>query len=182
MSNIQWPTAEAAPEVKAQVETPEQFISRRDTEIMAWLEAKAALDASKTAENERRLQVTKTLFPTPKKGTQRYPLNGGHSVKLVFGWNYTLGDKEATDEAGLKIPVQTQINQLEKEICELGPEGALLVERLIRWKPELVPAEYERLNLSTASEVEVQTKALVDEYLKVSEASPQLVFEVPKPK
>jgi hypothetical protein len=184
MSDVQWPTGqtEVVDSSEAVAETQEQFYARRDAEIKGWLEAKAALDASKAAEAERRAQVTKTLFPTPKKGTQRYALNGGYNVKLVHGWNYTLGDKDKCDESGLKIPVAQQIAELENRLAEIEGVGEMLAERLIRWKPELVATEYEKLNLSTASEGEIAAKTLIDDYLQVSEASPQLAFEEPKAK
>lgn len=127
-----------------------------------------------------RVKVTETLFPTPKKGTQRYALNGGYNVKLVHGWTYSLGIKDMPnpDVEGETIPINKQIEDLQQAISETGNEGPLLAERLIKWKPELLPSEYLKLNPDYP--VEKQIKDMIDALLTVKPASPQLAFEEPK--
>lgn len=162
-------------------ETEEAKKRRLVAEVQDWTEAKALLADAKEKESAARLALTSTCFPTPVKGTQRFALDGGYNVKLVFGYTFTLGDKDKSDGQGGKISIYDQVVALERDIMALGPEGKLLVERLIKWKPELSATEYEALARDTASEVEVQAKALIDEILTVKPASPQLTLEEPKP-
>jgi hypothetical protein len=174
-----FPTTTEAAHVAVE-ESEEAFKRRLVDEVQTWTEDKKALGAAKEAEQASRFALTATCFPNPVKGTQRFSLDGGYNVKLVHGWTYTLGDKDKTDGQGLKVSVYDQVAALEKQIAALGPEGQLLVERLIVWKPELKPTEYEQLARDSASEVEVQAKALIDEILTVKPASPQLTLEEPK--
>ena len=175
-----WPSPESGQVVAPQAETAEQYIARRDAEISQWLADKAALEAAKAAEAKSRAAVTATLFPTPTKGTQRYDLNAGYKVKLVHGLNYKLGDKDKIGDDGQKIPVRKQVEALVERIAAVGNEGPLLADRLIKWTPELVPGEYEALD--SDFEEQAKIRALVDEMLTVTAASPQLTFEEPKSK
>lgn len=163
-------------------ETEEAKKRRLTAEVQDWTEAKEALTEAKEKEMSARLTLTSSCFPTPKKGTQRYPLEGGYNVKLAFGWNYSLGVKGKISDQGTEVSVYDQVVALERDIAALGPEGSLLVERLIKWKPELSVTEYEALSRDTASEAEVRAKALIDELLTVTPKSPTLEIEAPKPK
>jgi hypothetical protein len=186
MTNTGWPSmghnnppSEVVVETTdALVETPEEFIARRDKEIQTWLDAKPVLETAKSVESEARAAVTKTLFPEARKGTQRYNLNGGYKIKLVYGLTYTLGDKDKVDHEGKKVSIESQIRAVEEKIAELGPEAELLVERLIKWKPELSGSEYEKLDSN--SPVQLAVRNLIDEVLTIKPASPQLTFEEPK--
>lgn len=173
------PPAEVSVEVgAAPIETPEEFVARRDAEIQTWLDAKPALEQAKSFEAEARAIVTKTLFPSPKKGTQRYNLNGGYKVKLVYGLTYSLGDKDKVDDEGKKVSIESQVRAIEEKICDLGAEAELLCERLIRWKPELSASEYEKLDADNPTQLAIRN--LIDQILTVKPASPQLTFEEPK--
>lgn len=186
MNNDGWPSmghnnppAEVAVETtEAPIETPEAFVARRDAEIQNWLNAKPVLEQAKSAEAEARAVVTKTLFPNPTKGTQRYNLNGGYKIKLVYGLTYTLGDKDKVDDEGKKISIESQVRAIEEKIMAIGPEARILLERLIKWKPELSGSEYEKLD--SDDETQVAIRNLIDEVLTVKPASPQLTFEEPK--
>lgn len=177
-----WGVATTEAEHVPVAETPEAFKRRLTEEVQTWTEAKEKLTEAKDKEMSARLTLTSTCFPTPKKGTQRYALDGGYNVKLAFGWNYSLGIKGKVSEQGTEVSIYDQVVELEGQINALGPEGSLLVERLIKWKPELSATEYEKLARNEASEVEVQAKALIDEILTVSPKSPTLDLEEPKPK
>lgn len=163
-------------------EDPEHFRLRRNAEIEHWLNAKPILESAKQNEMDLRTKVTATLFPAPKKGTQRYDIGGGYKVKLVHGWTYTLGDKDMVDPANdMKIPIRKQIEDLERAIIDThGEAGLQLVKRLISWKPDLSGAEYEKLDPENPLEVEVKT--MIDAVLTIKPASPQLTFEEPKEK
>lgn len=190
-----WPVtqteaAAAAPVQKFEVkypgqpdtEDPEHFRLRRNAEVQHWLDAKPILESAKQNEMDLRTKVTTTLFPSPKKGTQRYDIGGGYKVKLVHGWTYTLGNKDMVDPATeTKIPIRKQIEDLEAAIIDThGEAGLQLVKRLISWKPELSGSEYEKLDLDNPLEKEV--KEMIDAVLTVKPASPQLTFEEPKEK
>lgn len=168
-------TAEAAP-----AETPEEFAARRDNAILTWRNNRQQLDFWKTEEANIRADVTAICFPNARKGTQRYDLGAGYKLKLVYGFNYTLGNKEMVDPSTNElIPVNKQVEDLEEAISQLGNEGPFLAERLIRWKPELVEKEY--LALDPEIPAHAEAKALIDAILIVKPASPQLTLEEPKP-
>lgn len=151
--------------------------------VNLWLSHKATLATAKTAEEESRALVSDALFPNPVKGTQRYtdPVSGA-AIKLVHGWNYTLGDKDKIDpSSGLKLPIATQVERVLDAIAELGERGEAIADRIVKWKPELAVTEYEALALSEV-EVDIKAKTLIDEILTVKPAAPQLTFEPPKAK
>lgn len=174
-SNSGEPVVEVAPSAELQL-TQEQ----KDAKVREWLEAKEICTNATEIEKSKRADVTAALFPTPKKGTQRYVSPQGYgSIKLVFGWNYSLGDKEKVGSDGLKVPVATQVEAVLDEIEALGPRGALIAERIVKWKPELAVKEYEELAASQ-DETDAKAKALIDSILTVTPASPQLTFEPPK--
>lgn len=179
----------AAPVVKYEVkykgqpdtEEPETWRLRRNAEIEHWLAAKPVLENAKTNEMDLRTKVLATLFPSPKKGTQRYELGGGFQVKLVYGLTYTLGNKEAVDAEEKPIAIERQVRDLEdKVIAEHGDAGEQILKRLIKWKPELSGAEYEKLDEDVPLELAVRNA--IAEILTVKPASPQLTFEEPKAK
>lgn len=182
MNNTGW--GDYKPEVQAApmpMESEAEFTARRDTEILNWKADKEKLAFYKAEEAASRARVTATLFPTPKKGTQRYELGNGYRVKLVHGNNYTLGNKDMPHplEPGALYPVNKQVEDLQEAIANLGNEGPFLAERLIKWKPELSETEY--LALDPEIEVHREAKALIDAILTVKPASPQLELEEPKP-
>lgn len=186
MNNEGWPSMghnnpplEVAVETaSAPIETPEEFVARRDKEIQTWLDAKPVLETAKSAEAEARAIVTKTLFPEARKGTQRYNLNGGYKIKLVYGLTYTLGDKDKVDGEGKKVSIESQVRAVEEKIAALGAEAELLLDRLIKWKPELSGSEYEKLDGDNPTQLAIRN--LIDEVLTIKPASPQLSFEEPK--
>lgn len=173
-----WPdaTAIAAP---APEETPEEYKARRDGLIRNWLGAKASAVASVDLERTLRGDVTKVAFPNPTKGTQRIPLGNGYQLKLVYKLNHTLGDKDKTDDAGEKVKIATQVQELEAAVIEKhGALGEALITRLIKWTPELSVTEYDKLDKS--NNVEADIAAMISEILTITPATPTLEFEEPK--
>jgi hypothetical protein len=181
------PVAEVAPvvtyEVKyaAQPETeePECFRLRRNAELERWLATRQTAATAKTDEMDWRNKVTKTLFPMPTKGTQRYDIGGGYMVKLVHKLTYTLGNKDAVDESsGKKMTVRAQVEALEEKVAKMGEAERVLFETLVTWNPEISGTKYEALN--EKDEVHVRVRAAIDELLTIKPASPTLEFEEPK--
>lgn len=176
---------------QSEYEDPEHFRLRRNAEIEHWLAAKPVLENAKTNEADLRAKVTATLFPTPKKGTQRYDIGGGYKVKLVHGMTATLGNKEAVDDEGKAIAIEAQVRALEDRIIDgtqatpdkeafegFGPVGEQVLKRVIKWKPELSLSEYEKLDEAIPAEKAVRDA--IAEILTLKPASPQLTFEEPK--
>lgn len=158
--------------------TPEQLRDLRLSNLMpGWQSAKDELAAIKNEEMRLRKEVTEICFPNPKKGTQRFEFANGFKLKLVHGWAYKLGDKDKIGEDGVKIAVADQVDAVLDKIAELGAEGRLLAQRLVKWSPELVVSEYEALGNSS---VGLEAKALIDAILTVEPKSPTLDLEPPK--
>ena len=155
-------------------ETPEALVARMKPTIENWLGLKANLAAVTLSEKEARATVSSAMFPSPVKGTQRFDLGGGYKLKLVHGYTYSLGIKDA------ETSIEIQVQQLHAAIASLGNEGPFLADRLIRWKPELVASEYEKLDMSNPTHA--KAKELIGDLLAVKDASPQLTFEEPKAK
>lgn len=159
---------------------PQMTEAQRNQLIKDWLAAKASFEAARTREMELRQQVTNVLFPTPKKGTQRFSLGEGYNVKLVYKLNPKLGDAEKLNTAGEKIPVNDQVEAALIEIEKVGNEGVFLADRLIKTKYELSMSEYQALDESNPSHKKI--KAEIDKILTLTPAAPSLEFEEPKPK
>ncbi len=176
--NVGWGTP-IVDAIVAPVETQEAFLARRNHEIQSWLAHKETKDNAVELERQCRDKVTSTLFPAPKKGTQRYELSGGFKVKLVHGYTYSLGDKDLTVD-GEPVPINKQVEDLQQAIHECGNQGPILADRLIRWKPELVASEYEKLDTEFADQKEI--KDMIDALLTKKDSAPQLTFELPKVK
>ena len=173
MSNDDWSNFGQAPQP-----TPELTIAEKVELVKKWLADKAALVTIKDREMELRKTVSKTLFPTPKKGTQRFEFDGGYKVKLVYKLNHKLGDAEKVDDSGIKISIQKQVDNIVEEIDKLGPQAELLADRLIKWTPTLSVSEYEKLDESDP--IQAKIKDYIDTILTIEEASPELAFEEPK--
>lgn len=178
---------------QSEYEDPEAFRLRRNAEIEHWLAAKPVLENAKTNEADLRAKVTATLFPTPKKGTQRYDIGRGYKVKLVHSMTPSLGNKEAVDAEGKAVAIEAQVRALEDRIIDgaparpeveafegFGPVGEQILKRVIKWKPELSLTEYEKLDEAIPAEKAVRDA--IAEILTLKPASPQLTFEEPKEK
>lgn len=178
-----WPSAAVADVLPAvaPAETPEAFAARRETEIRTWLGMKASATLAVDSERAMRTTVTATCFPVPTKGTQRIDLGNGYKLKLVYKLTHKLGNADATNEAGEKILIRTQIQALEDAIIEKhGDIGEALLKRLIKWTPELSATEYDKLDKS--NNVEADIAATISELLTIAPATPSLEFEEPKEK
>ena len=164
---------------QSEFEEPETFRTRRNAEIEGWLQCKKLAESAVETERTMRAKVTATLFPTPKKGTQRYELGDAYKIKLAHSFTYTIGDKDKEDAGGNKISIEAQIRELEASVSsEMGELGVQILKRLIRWKPELSGSEYEKLDKTNQAELHV--KQQIDKLLTIKSNTPQLVFEEPK--
>ena len=173
------PTFDVKYESQPETEEPESFRLRRNAELQTWLDAKANLETIKTNERDCRDKITATLFPNPKKGTQRYDVGGGYKVKLQHTINYKLGDKDKLDNNGNAISIADQIEAMERDIIEkYGDTGEQVLKRLITWKPDFSGSQYEKLDGN--NETEMAIKAIIQQHLTTEPGAPQLSFEEPK--
>ena len=157
----------------------ESLEERRRIAIQDWRNAIEPAKEWQAYERAKRAEVVAVCFPSPIKGTNRFALDDGSSIKMTYSFTYTLGDKDLVDpELGEKVPIDTQVNAVLTAIEQLGPEAALLAKRLVKWKPELVETEYRKLRKDIQLETEI--KKLIDSILTVKPASPQLQLEPPK--
>jgi hypothetical protein len=148
----------------------------RDNLLRAWQSSKNALEAAKEKEIELRKQVQTLLFPNPKKGTQRYELGNGYSVKYVHKLNYKLGDKNKIDDDGNKVAINDQVEDVMVAIEKCGNEGPFLVDRLVKTSYDLSLSEYNQLDPQSP------IKKLIDSILITSDAAPEISIEGPKRK
>jgi hypothetical protein len=180
------PEVEITPSVKfpilhksqPETEEAEAFRLRRNAEIQHWQQAKFTAVNAVTNERDFRAKVTATLFPTPVKGTQRYDLGGGYKIKLVHGLTYTLGDKDAVDDEGIKVPIHKQIEDLETVVAALGDAHRVLFEQLVTWEPKISGSLFEKLDKENP--IHVTVRDMISEHLTIKPGSPTLDFEEPK--
>lgn len=132
-------------------------------DIVAWQEAAALAARAKARELELRNAVFGQAFPNAIVGTNNFDLGRGYVLKGVRKLNYTLSsanDSAATQEA---------LDAIEK----LGNEGSFLVDRLVKWKPELSVSEYKKLDPEHNS-THRKIKELIDNALTITDATPTL--------
>lgn len=147
--------------------------------LTAWRASLAPMRQWRDYEAAGRVEVANLFFPTPALGTQRIDLPGGEKLKLIFKYNYSLGNKDLVDPVlEQKVAIETQVKATLDAIASLGGEGPLLAERLIKWKPELNEPEYKKLRAEVP--IEAEAKKLLDAILVAKPATPQLEIEEPK--
>jgi hypothetical protein len=122
--------------------------------IQEWTAAKMAAKIQVDLERTLRAEIVKQLFDASiDKGTEYAPLANGYKLKCVKSLDYKLTD-----------PVKV------KEICDALPTS--LSALLVKWKPELSSAAYNKL-----TDVE---QALFNDVLEIKPGSPQVSLEEPK--
>lgn len=123
--------------------------------IWEWHEAEAALAALKAREMELRAQIMAAVFLDPKIGTNTAELPDGWKLKGVAKVNVKI-DEPALDSMKEKLR-----------------EGGIVLEEVIRYKPDLVAGAYK--------EYPEHQRKLIDLVLIKSPGSPSLEL-VPPPK
>lgn len=176
--NVPLPTAEV---VAPDDEDPVAKAFRIKAEVASWTEAKETFANAKDDERNWRDKVTKSCFPKPKKGTQRFDLGSGVKVKLQQTFSYNLiADEANLGEDELPKPLNDQIEEIEDKIRLLGPIAAERLKNLIKWKPELSGSVYEKLDAK--DDVDLAIRNILDTVLEIKPGAPQLSIEEPKEK
>lgn len=173
------PTFEVKYEGQPPTEEPEAFRLRRNAEIQNWLNAKETATNAVNNERDCRAKVTATLFPKPKRGTQRYDLGGNYKVKLQHVVTPSIGIKDQVDDDGAAVSIETQVRNAEQGVLdEFGELGEQVLKRLITWTPTLSLSAWEKLDMT--NDVEKQIKEMLAPLVTMKDGSPQLAFEEPK--
>lgn len=147
-------------------------VEERDKLLNEWLDAQKALTKAKDEEMKLRKQIVADIIQAKpgEKGTRNFELNAGYKLKAVLKLNYKLNNDE----------VDATLDRIEK----LGDEGKFIVDRIVKFKPELSVTEYNSLN-DRAANGDVMAKAFIKELnkiLTIEDASPSLELVEPKAK
>jgi hypothetical protein len=132
-------------------------------DVARWYVMQEELTKLKAAEVMLRTRIFKHYFPTPTEGSagNKYELNDGTGA-IVQG-DHTINRKVVeTEMEALKEAIKAEGSNLPK----------LPFAKLVRWKPELAKAEYNKL---TAEE-----KAVFDRCLEIKPGTPALEVKIPK--
>lgn len=141
-------------------------------DVAAWYVMQEQLTKLKAAEVMLRTRIFKHYFPTPTEGSagNKYELNDGTGA-IVQG-DHTINRKVLEPE--LKALEEAMKPQLAEDGVTKVPSNLprLPLAKLVRWKPELAKAEYNKL---TAEERDV-----FDRCLEIKPGTPSLEVKIPK--
>lgn len=129
----------------------------RDTQIMQWNETKKQLDMLKDHEMKMRKHIVESNshgFDAEQIGTQNVDLGNGWTLKAVVKQSYKL---------------DTDTDKVDAMLDKLPDWQA---DRLVKWSASMSVSEYKKL--------EDADRAVVDEVLTISIASPTLTLVAPK--
>lgn len=143
-------------------------VAARDMLLEAWEHSKVVLERAKETEMELRKASFAYTFVDAKEGTNRVDLGGGYSLKGVRKVNYKIA---ASND---------QVDEAEDKAAKIGNEGTFLFERIITWTPNFSKSEYNKLEESNPTHVEV--KKLIDGLIETTDGAPTLEIEAPKAK
>lgn len=131
--------------------SPEAILSQ-------WEHAKELLDVAKAQEARLRKAAIEAVYPNGiGEGANTVELADGVKLTATGKINYRLdSDTDKVDKA---------LNRLEAA----GPEGKLLAERLVSWKPALAVGEYRKL--------EDKYRKIIDSVIITSEGAPTLAIK-----
>lgn len=147
-------------------------ISPRDQKIMNWQRAKANLDSAKELEMQLRKEVVNENFPNATVGVNNLDITGGYKLKGTVKQNYSL---DKSDDS-----VRTEA--VCDAIHDLGNEGPFLIERLVKWKPEISVGEYKKVQERAKAGDQFAAKVLdkINTVLTITDGSPELEVVPPK--
>lgn len=123
--------------------------------LNAWEQAKDALATAKAAEARLRKAAIAAIYPDGIG-------EGANTVELADGVKLT-----ATGKINYKLDSDT--DKVEKVLDKLeksGPEGKLLADRLVSWKPSLAVGEYRQLD--------DKYRKIIDTVITTSDGMPSL--------
>lgn len=131
----------------------------------AWHNAAVELEKIKARESFLRRAAFEIYIPNPAEGTNRADLGGGWQLRAVHKINYTFDKGQHKTKADAVDAAQTRM-------AALGPEGAFIADRLIKWEPELSIKEYR--------ELKPEYRTIIDALVVTRPGMPELEIEPPK--
>lgn len=138
--------------MNAVINTPVAIITQADMD--KWYNLQKQLEQIKAEEMDLRKKIFAYYFTQPKEGTNTVPLDAGWVIKGMYKINRTVD-----------LPLLTA------HMADLRKKK-INVEALIKYTPELVTAEYRKLDEKQRKEI--------DAVLKISVGSPSLEIVLPK--
>lgn len=138
-------------------------MQERDNKILEWNAAVTELAAAKEKELKLRKELLFECFnyeEDNREGTENVQLGNGYKLKAGFKLYRRLTNTNGETEAILD------------SIEATGPEGALLADRVVKWKPELSISEYKKLPENF--------RKMLDSVVTSTPGTPSLEFVVPK--
>jgi hypothetical protein len=128
-------------------------------DLARWWKIQDEMSKLKAEEAMLRARIFRHYFTNPTEGTNRHPLDDGYSLKGTHVINRKVLEPELEK---LKEAIKAEGSNLPK----------LPLNKLVKWKPELVKSEYNKL---TAEEQKV-----FDQALEIKPGTPQLEIDKPK--
>jgi hypothetical protein len=130
--------------------------------INQWQEKKQQLAIIKAEELALRLKLVSEGFdPSVRSGTENLALADGRLLKAKKRLNYSFTST---------LDIQRALIQMK----DVGPEGELVGQRLVRWSADLVVGEYKKLGELAHGE---QYLSLVNDVIVVTDATPELMLK-----
>lgn len=154
--------------------TPQQ---QRDAALLAWKNAKLALDAAKDAEMAARNSVVEMFFPNGegKEGMNTVQLGNGYELKYGKKLNYSL--KSPTD--GVKDI--DAVDDVIDAFAKCGNEGSFIADRLFKFTAELSISEYRTLCEDAKTDpYKGKMLELLNTILVIKPGAPTLEIKEPK--
>lgn len=141
--------------------TEEAYQAERNRRLMAWQEAKDALETAKANELSLRVLAVDFMADPEKVGTtENVDLGNGYKAKMKTPLRY--GFLKNAEGKLDKAQIDKALSKIEKD----GDAGELIAERLVKWTPDLSLTEYKLLS--------AKHKTIIDSVLVVSEGAPTL--------
>lgn len=140
-----------APQVTPIVD-PAATVTQED--ITKWYDLSKQLEIVKTAEMDLRKKIFKGLFTAPTEGVNKLDLSDGYVLK---------GDHKINRKVE-----EALLSTMSPAMREQG----INPDALVKWKPELIVAEYRKLTK--------EERTLFDQVLTITDGSPALEIVLPK--
>jgi hypothetical protein len=126
-------------------------VKTKEQRLQEWYLLQEELKKLKFRESILRRNLFDEFFTDPKEGTNSFDLEGGYVLK----GDYIIERK--VDEAAFTKTKEELV------VAKINPD------KVVRWKPELAKAEYNKLT--------AEQKLIVDNFLIVKPGSPQMKVE-----
>lgn len=124
-----------------------------EAELAQWFTMKQQLTELKAAESALRMRIFRYYFPEPREGTNNFTLPDGYVLKATYPY------ERKVDTAVFK------------NMGEQFAEAGIFADTIVRFVPELVKSEYNKLT---------EYQAFVfDQCLVLKPGSPQLTIAAP---